>query len=331
VSVLPVESADRLAVRPEEHRWLVEGLWAEEAVGIVGGEPKCCKSFLALDVAVAVASGAPCLRRFAVPRAGRVLLYAAEDPLHVVRRRIDGICRAAGVAIDGLDLHVITSTSLRLDIENDRRNLAETIAAMQPRLLVLDPFVRLHRIDENSSGEVAPLLAFLRDLQRTHGVAVMVVHHARKGASRIRAGQALRGSSEFHAWGDSNLYVRRVGEPITLAVEHRAAPSTTGITIELREHGDALALEVVAPADNGAADASIVDEANAPTAVERVQRALAETEGPITVAALRASCRIRTATLCDLLADLVRHGRVRRTPDGYVAAARTSAAPNGAS
>jgi AAA domain len=32
-------------------------LWSEQAVGIIGGEPKCCKSFLALDLAVAVAAG----------------------------------------------------------------------------------------------------------------------------------------------------------------------------------------------------------------------------------------------------------------------------------
>ena len=93
-----------------------------------------------------------------------------------------------------------------------------------PRLLILDPFVRLHRFDENASGEVAPLLAFLREMQRRHGTAVLVVHHARKGAAAIRAGQALRGSSEFHAWGDSNLYLRRdTDDRIVLTVEHRAA------------------------------------------------------------------------------------------------------------
>jgi len=37
-------------------RWLIEELWSDQAVGIVGGEPKCCKSFLALDMAVAIAS-----------------------------------------------------------------------------------------------------------------------------------------------------------------------------------------------------------------------------------------------------------------------------------
>src|ERR1700719_237139 len=67
MSLLPVEPAYRLAERSQEHHWLVSGLWSEQAVGIVGAEPKCCKSFLALDLAVAVAAGVPCLRRFAVP------------------------------------------------------------------------------------------------------------------------------------------------------------------------------------------------------------------------------------------------------------------------
>jgi RecA-family ATPase len=60
---LPVLRACELPVCPPEHRWLIEDLWAEEAVGIVGGEPKCGKSFLALDMLVAVAAGVTCLRR----------------------------------------------------------------------------------------------------------------------------------------------------------------------------------------------------------------------------------------------------------------------------
>src|ERR1700731_4659083 len=96
-----------------------------------------------------------------------------------------------------LDIQVITAPPVRLDLDADRRNLAETVARLQPRLLILDPFVRLHRIDENASGEVAPLLAYLRELQRRYGVAVLVVHHAKKGGGAVRAGQALSGSSEI--------------------------------------------------------------------------------------------------------------------------------------
>src|SRR5690606_5560938 len=153
---------------------------SSDLVGIVGGEPKCCKSFLALALAVAVASGAPCMRRFPVVRTGRVLLFAAEDALHVVRQRLAGIARAAGRELADLDIQVITAPSVRLDVERDRDALTETVAKLRPRLLVLDPFVRLHRIDENISGEVAPLLAYLRELQRRYHVAVVLVHHARK-------------------------------------------------------------------------------------------------------------------------------------------------------
>ena len=310
MSLLPVEAAHLLAVRAEEHRWLIDGLWAEEAVGIVGGEPKCCKSFLALDMAVAVASGTACLRRYAVARAGRVLLFAAEDALHIVRARLDGICCAAGVKLADTDIQVITAPSVRLDLEVDRKSLADTVAALQPRLLILDPFVRLHRVDENISGEVAPLLAYLRELQRRHRLAVVVVHHAKKGAGKARAGQALRGSSEFHAWGDSNLYLRRTGEQLTLAVEQRAAASSTGISLHLRGEGEALALEVSqAPTSAPAAALPVAD---------RVVRALVDAAAPLSIAALRASCRIRTATLCEVLATLTAQGRVRKTDVGYV-------------
>ena len=307
MSLLPVELAWRLAERAEEHRWLVTGLWAEQAVGIVGGEPKCCKSFLALDLAVAVASGMPCLRRFSVSRAGRVLLFAAEDALHIVRRRLEGIASAAGVALADLDIQVITSPVLRLDLDADRRNLAETVARLQPRLLILDPFVRLHRIDENASGEVAPLLAFLRELQRRHGTAVLVVHHARKGGGGVRAGQALRGSSEFHAWGDSNLYLRRDGDDLSLSVEHRAAPSPKPLAIELAQRGDALALEVADRREPVTPPPSSLDD--------RIIAALADR--PLPFLDLRAICRVRASTLHERIGALTAAGRIAKIEGAY--------------
>lgn len=314
MSGLPVEQAYRLADRPEAQRWLVTGLWSEQAVGIVGGEPKCCKSFLALDLAVAVASGSACLRRFPVARPGRVLLYAAEDALHVVRRRLQGICAAAACELKELDVHVITAASLRLDQAADRERLEHTIAQLKPRLLVLDPFVRLHRIDENASGEVAPLLAYLRTLQRQHQLAVLLVHHARKSAGRMRAGQALRGSSEFHAWGDSNLYLRRCAGELTLTVEHRAAPSPPTIALELAQRGEALALEIVQ---------SIPAPLTAPMSIdERIIAAITEAQRPLAIRELRALCRLRNATLYERLTVLTDAGQIVRTPKGYRLATR---------
>ena len=313
MTLLPVQPAHALAVQRPEHRWLIEDLWAAEAVGIVGGEPKCCKSFLALDVAVAVASGALCLRRFRPARTGRVLLFAAEDALHVVRARLVGIARAAGVVFETLDLQVITAPTLRLDLPEDQARLRETVAALRPTLLVLDPFVRLHRIDENAAAEVAPLLAYLRELERHFHTAVLLVHHARKGAAHARAGQALRGSSDLHAWGDSNLYLRRRGDTLCLAIEHRAAPSRDGLVVELRTQGEALALHVV----DGAPHSACVLTPPAPTPGARIEQVLAEAATPLTRRALRRLCRVRASTLGPVLARLLADGRVTRSAAGY--------------
>jgi RecA-family ATPase len=317
MTLLPVEPAWRLAECSEQQRWLVEGLWSEEAVGIIGGEPKCCKSFMALDLATAVASGTPCLRRFAVKRPGRVLLYPAEDATHIVRRRLEGICEAASISLAKLDVQVITAPSLRLDLEADRANLDETIARLKPRLLILDPFVRLHRIDENVSGDVAPLLAFLRDLQRRHALAVALVHHARKGAGAARAGQALRGSSEFHAWGDSNLYLRRDSDDrLTLSVEHRAAAAIEAVTLELAQRGNALALEPVSsdrPQERPAAPQSVD---------QRIIAALADNKEPRPFGHLRTSCRVRTTTLYQRLAAMTEAGLIIKSAAGYCLPAR---------
>jgi hypothetical protein len=278
-------------------------------VGICGGEPKLGKSFLALDMAVAVASGTPCLRSYPVPRPGPVLLYAAEDALHIVRRRLDGICAAAGRSLPQLDLQVITAATLRLDLPADRDRLQRTVERFQPRLLILDPFVRLHRIDENVSGEVAPLLAYLRELQRCHNVAVLLVHHAKKGGGRVRAGQALRGSSEFHAWGDSNLYLRRAQQELTLTIEHRAAPSPAPIALELTQSGDALALQLRNPTVAAPSAASSLDA--------RITQALETAGRPLQLAELREQCRVRNATLHDRLTAMAQVGLLRRDAQGY--------------
>lgn len=237
-------------IAQDEHasRWLVEGLVAEQAVGCIGGIPKTGKTWLGLDLAVAVAAGVPALGRFPVDRPGHVLVYTAEDPAPEVRDRVAGIAAAAGVELASLDLGVIHEPVLRLDLDADRNRLDATLAATKPRLLVLDPLVRLHRGDENSSADISDVLGFLRQMQRQHAVAVLLVHHVRKSGPGD-TGQALRGSGDLHAWGDSNLYVTRQDGKTVLVPEHRAHPPTPPVVVSIRGTPPRLLAGDVAPAD----------------------------------------------------------------------------------
>lgn len=308
---LPVSLACELSEQTDQPHWLIEGLWADQAVGILGGEPKCYKSFLALDIAVSVASGTPCLRQFPVRQAGPVLLFPAEDSLSLVRQRLQGICAAAGAQLHRLPLYVITAPRLLLDAPQDRQRLRETVAELKPALLVLDPFIRLHRTDENASKEVAPLLGYLRELQREFHLAVLLVHHVRKGSAKDRPGQALRGSSDLHGWGDCNLYLRRIHRHLSLSIEHRAAASPEDVAVELLVNEPAVALAVKSP--------SAVPQPPSPPAspAERVVHVMAQLRQPASVQHLRKLCRMRTATLCNTLEALRKQGRIRHTARGY--------------
>ena len=304
----PTRRAAHLEVRPPTQQWMVEALWSEQGVGIVGGEPKCGKSFLALDLAVAVAAGVPCLRHFHPAGSGAVLLFAAEDAGHIVRARLEGIAGAAGTRFEDLDIAVIDVPTLRLDHRGDRQRLLETVERIRPRLLVLDPLVRLHGVDENAVAEVAPILGFLREIQRRFETAVVLVHHARKSGA-TRPGQALRGSSELHAWGDSNLYLRRRDRQIVMTVEHRAAPGLNDIEIELADHGQGPALRL-----RQAVTAETV--AQPENAGQRIVEILAKAETPLSQRQIRERAAIRAATVADAVRSLCREGRVERARQG---------------
>jgi len=183
------------------------------------------------------------------------------------------------------------------------------VAALKPALLVLDPFIRLHRTDENASKEVAPLLGYLRELQREFRVAVLLVHHVRKGSGKDRPGQALRGSSDLHGWGDSNLYLRRNSRHLHLSVEHRAAASPDDILLELLANDSALALSVLSSPP--------APEPQPASHAERILQTMAQLNQPASAQQLRKLCRIRTATLCDTLATLRKQGRVHHDHSGY--------------
>ena len=300
----PTRSPSALEQRPLTQQWLVAGLWGRQAVGIIGGEPKCGKSFLALDLAVAVAAGVPCLRHFETDQPGPVLMFAAEDAGHIVRTRLQGIARAAGTDFDTLDIAVIDVPVVRLDHRSDRQRLEQTVQRIRPRLVLLDPLVRLHGVDENAVAEIAPILGFLRELQRRFEAAVVLVHHARKSGA-TRPGQALRGSSELHAWGDSNLYLRRRDNQIVMTVEHRAAPGLNDVEIELADDGQGPALRLRRQVPDKAVPKQ-------QTAEQRIVEVLAEAEKPLSQAEIRKRAAARNATVSATLQELIREGRAER-------------------
>ena len=306
--LLPVVRVGEIAREDQPRRWLVDQLWGDSSVGLIGGAPKCSKTWLGLDLALSVATGTPCLGKYAVSRSGPTLIYLAEDALLVLRERVAGMARHRGLDLADVEMHVITAPTLRLDRDPHRTRLLETAKRLRPRLVLLDPLVRLHGIDENNAGEVAGLLAYFRLLQRELDLSVILVHHTRKNAAGgAAAGQGLRGSSDLHAFGDSNLYLRRTSQRLLLSSEHRAAPASPPVYLELvATDAQTAHLEVVAEV-NGQKRGSLPEQVLALLAGDVVQ----------TRAALRDALGVKNQRLGETLQSLERGGQIRRTPTGW--------------
>lgn len=301
----------RLAEIPNEEqgqRWLVEELWGASSVGVIGGAPKCSKTWLALDMSLSVATGTACLNRYAVPESGPVLVYLAEDSLSIVRQRVEGMARHRGLDLDTAPIHVITTPVLRLDRDPHRTQLFQTARQLRPRLLLLDPLVRLHGIDENHAGEVAELLAYFRSLQRELDLSVVLVHHTRKNAAGgTAAGLGLRGSSDIHAFGDSNLYLRRSRERLILSSEHRAAAASVPVYLELvATPAETTHLEVVT---------ELKDE-HRRSLQQRVVDLLSQ-GGVLTRGKIRETLSVKNERLGGALDALEQAGQICRTPAGW--------------
>jgi len=300
-----VRAADIQRAAPEQ-RWLVESLWAHEGVGFVGGTPKSLKSWVSLDLAVAVATHTPCLGHYQVRHGGPGLVYLAEDRLEVVRERLEALCAARSFALEALRINVITTPSLRLDLGEHCRRLAATIDKHQPRLLVLDPFVRLHKGDENSSQDIAAILGELRELQRRFELAIVVVHHTTKNPRARQLGQALRGSGDFHAWSDSALYLTHMQAGLHLSIEHRAAPAPEPCYIRLAQDPPH---PVLAKPQNDPQ----------PSLHDRILDTLRRSPEPITRTDLRKLLAVQNSRLGTCLKKLHSLGRIRHTDKGWSA------------
>jgi len=214
---------------------------------------------------------------------------------------------------DRLDVRVITAESLRLDRAAHQERLHATVTLHQPALLVLDPLVRLHSIDENLAGEVAALLGYLRALQRKTGVAIALVHHARKNISPAGgAGHSLRGSSDLYAWVDSFLYLQHRRHQLTLSAEHRSAPGLGPLPLQLVESslpGTGPHLKLISPATT---DPSPSED----PLLSQILDLLSKT-GPLTAEHLRSALQVRNQRVVEALRKLSTQGKVLPSAQGY--------------
>lgn len=200
----PFDPADLAALRPRE--WVYGHFLIRRFVSVLGAPGGTGKTAYALAVALAVALGRPLVEE-PVHSPGRAWIYNLEDPRDELLRRV----QAALIA------HRIPATDLagRLFLDSGRDQplvvaarlpdgtvvatpvveaLIEELRRRQVTLLVVDPFVKSHRLEENRNEQIDFAAALWSRVADAAGCAVLLVHHFRKGGIAGDA-DAFRGAS----------------------------------------------------------------------------------------------------------------------------------------
>ncbi|CAM2180414.1 Helicase [Paraburkholderia sacchari] len=206
-----LQSADDLMSGPPL-RWLVRGVLPADAFASLYGPSGSGKSFLALDMCVAIAEGAGDWFGRRVTRAP--VTYCALEGESGMGKRAKAWSVRYSRALPA-NLQFVTQP---LDLRNaeDVSDFASAVIAGggQDGLIVIDTLNRAAPgSDENSSTDMSMLIAACKDLQRRTGCTVLLVHHTGKDSAK-----GLRGHSSLFAALDAAIEVKRDGSRRTLAV-----------------------------------------------------------------------------------------------------------------
>ncbi|MEX0406768.1 AAA family ATPase [Aquibium sp. LZ166] len=201
-------------------RWVVEN-YVPEGLSILAGRQKLGKTWLALDWAIAVASGGAAMGSIFC-EVGDVLYIDLENGPRRIQGRINMLFPGERNRPD----------LSRLDWVNEAPDLNKgfipalddwRISVSDPRLVVIDVLQRIKpagKAGQTSYESDYDAMSALQRWATEHRVGVLCLHHTRKGGADDPL-EALSGSNGLSACADTTLLLDRDGNGITLYVRGR--------------------------------------------------------------------------------------------------------------
>lgn len=199
-----IQSWEEVRARPRKTAWLIKGFLPKAVLGVMFGASTTGKSFVALDMACAIARGSE-WNGHRVTK-GRVLYVVAEGADGFIQR-MDAYDHQHGVEKREVDF--ITDMVPNLTEAAQVTDLIKDIKAREPyQIIVMDTFAQMTAgINENSGEDMGTALEQCKRIARISGAMVLLIHHSGKDAAK-----GARGWSGLRAAADVELEVTRSDE-----------------------------------------------------------------------------------------------------------------------
>ncbi len=187
---------------PDLHKpleWFIKGVLPKSDLIVLYGASGSGKSFVAFDMAAAVARGIA-WQGCRVKRA-KVVFVVAEGA-GGMRNRVDAYCQHHGLKPADLDIGLVLAAPNVLD-NDDVSELAKSIKLSGADIFVVDTFAQVTPgANENSGEDMGLALRNVRAITEATGATALIVHHAGKDATR-----GARGWSGIKAAADAEIEI----------------------------------------------------------------------------------------------------------------------------
>lgn len=198
------KTIEEILASPEELEWCIQDLLPAGRIGIISGDGGVGKTWLIIDLALAVAQGKPWLGLFQTTQ-GPVLIVDEESGSALFAQRLRLLGVSAGAEIP---LSVDSFSSPQLETAQGQAWLRRAIRQRSAKLAIIDSLVRVHGLEENDANQMRRLTGALADIARSEQCSIVATHHSRKKTMHSNdPSQTLRGSGELRAGIDMHLVI----------------------------------------------------------------------------------------------------------------------------
>jgi len=191
---LDISWVDRLnAAMIPRRRWLIGSFAIRGHVTVLVAPPGAGKSTLGIALATAAATGREDLVGETVHESVKSWVWNNEDDQDELRRRLAAVVQRWSIELDtirnrlglnsGADRPLLVARAGRdgaVARLPDIDAIAERVSANGIGLLVVDPFVETHEVDENDNAQIKAVAVMWREIARRCDCAVVLVHHTGK-------------------------------------------------------------------------------------------------------------------------------------------------------
>ncbi len=192
--LVPITAKELSEKEFEPLSWIVEGILPEDEPLIISATYQSRKTFIALELAVALSTGCPFLGYFKTHATGNVLYIQEEMTERQINERMQMICKARAVEFP-TNFFFINQRGFLLDLKEDRQELERFIQKHNIKYVFFDPLGKqLSRSDINSSNDVSNITRWLVSLSNKYGVIDVMVHHMNKQVPGKRLTDSISGS-----------------------------------------------------------------------------------------------------------------------------------------